>query len=175
MYGLQQVDDTVLAPAFLGALAAAQLLTATSLLRVRSTLGVATLAGAVNTGAEFDSACSAFANLIANLIANIEPTCSDQTLTTSINRLDHRLRELLAEPGLGDSLAATRVLRNIIDLRVGQQHSGSKPYARKQSARAQLGLPLVTSSWQQDWDTVRARAVRALRQLRLALDAARLP
>lgn len=114
----------------------------------------------VNSAAEFESACAAF----ADLLNQIDPRSSSKP-NGALNQLESRLRELRGERA-GRATAAVQTLRQIVHIRVGQQHSGVHPYTQEQAARNALGLPAISSDWQDDWNRVRAAAVDSLRVLR---------
>lgn len=93
----------------------------------RRTASVGTLVLPVGSAAELEAACSA----LADVLASLDPQCTDPSVKGSLAQLDHRLGELLADPerrAAGREAVAT--LRHVVDIRVGQQHSGTKSYTR---------------------------------------------
>jgi len=137
--------------------------TGSRLVRVRRTVDAGVLVQAVGSAAELERACSAFADILASL----DPQCTDPKVSGTLNQLGHRLRELLADPER-QSVArlAVESLRHAVNIRAGQQHSGTDGYRRAQAGRRALGLPQVSTDWQADWDTIRRALIDALRRLR---------
>lgn len=133
------------------------------LVRIRRAADAGVLGQPVGSAPDLERACSAFADILAGL----EPHCSDPAVTGSLAQLDHRLGELLTDRGRKSAgRAAVATLRQVVRIRVGQQHSGTDSYMRAQAARRALGLPPVSSDWQADWDGIRRAALDALRRLR---------
>lgn len=133
------------------------------LVQVRRTMDAGVLVQAVGSAAELERACSAFADILASL----DPQCTDPKVSGTLNQLGHRLRELLADPERQSAAClAVESLPHAVNIRAGQQHSGTDGYRRAQAGRRALGLPQVSNDWQADWDTIRRALIDALRRLR---------
>lgn len=133
------------------------------LFQVRRTVDAGVLSQPVGSAAELERACSAFADLLAGL----DPRCTNLAITGTLNKLNHRLGELLTDPERrAEARSAVQTLRHAVNIRAGQQHSGTDGYRRAQAARRAFGLPPVSIHWQGDWDVIRHVLVDALRTLR---------
>jgi len=133
------------------------------LVEIRRTVNAGVLTQPVDSAAELERACSAFADLLAGL----DPRCTDPAVKGTLNQLDHRLGELLTDPERrAEARAAVQTLRHAVNIRAGQQHSGTDGRQRAQAARRAMGLPPVSIDWQGDWDVIRRVLVDALRTLR---------
>jgi hypothetical protein len=104
---------------------------------------------------EFESRCSALADLL-----NCLNLPSDGG---TLHNMKARLTELLGEKG-GRAREAVDVLRWVVALRAGQQHQGAD--ARAQQAKVALGLTGFEGNWPGAWDQLRAVTVQALTTIR---------
>jgi len=115
----------------------------------------------VNSEAEFQTACSA----LADILNHFQPNENDQPPGTLV-RLRLALRELLkAEDPLIE--AAVSKLQNVAGIRNGQQHSGSEKKVDRDSIA--LGLPRFGSDWTGRWHRVSVETLTALTTIREAL------
>ncbi len=139
-----------------------RLRTSSRLLRLRRSAAVGVLALPVTSRTELESGCAAFADVLDCL----EPggPAPKTPGAGSLTRLELRLDELLGERA-GRARQAVAVLRRVVQVRVGQQHSGRDADKRALAARTALGLPAAADP-ADDWEQLRHAAVAALRILR---------
>jgi hypothetical protein len=104
---------------------------------------------------EFESRCSALADLLGAL--NLPSQGG------TLQNMKASLGEMLGE-NAGRAHAAVDVLRRVVALRAGQQHQGAD--ARAEQAKAALGLALYADDWDGAWDHLRAVTVQALDTIR---------
>jgi hypothetical protein len=104
---------------------------------------------------EFESRCSALADLLNSL--NLPGNRG------TLQNMKTRLSELLGDEA-GRARDAVDVLRWAVALRAGQQHQGAD--ARAQEARVALGLARLEGDWLGAWDHLRTVTVRALATIR---------
>jgi hypothetical protein len=76
-----------------------------------------------------------------------------------------RLDELLGEQS-GRAQDAVDILRYVVALRTGQQHSGTHPQKGARTARSELALSQFDGDWEGAWDHVRTVTVQALTTIR---------
>lgn len=104
---------------------------------------------------EFESRCSALAELLHCMAACTE----GESKRGAFDRMSGRLSACLN----GDAtraLSAVEVLRAVRDVRNGQQHSATQP--QYEQARRDLGLPGFNDDWSGAWEQVRRRVYDAL-------------
>lgn len=142
-----------------------RLATGGRLLHTRRTETAATLALPVTSRAELQAALSAFADLLDGL----NPGGVRPKGLRSLGWLKLRLTDLLPAEDLPGAHDAVDALRQVVQLRVDGQHSGSDAYRDAQRARAALGLTVLPGPPDQEWEALRHAAVDALRALRLAV------
>lgn len=142
-------------------------LTRDRLLRPERLARPAQLAQPVNSDTDFQVACSA----VDDVLKQMRPKPARPTQGT-LNELQQRLEELLPTDAAARALNAVGVLRQVNDLRVGQQHTGSKPLLRQQRARRDLGLGAQLGDWAGDWQRLQHAVLDALRSLRDELTSA---
>jgi hypothetical protein len=123
----------------------------------------AQLSQPVTSGAEFEAACSSLDDLFKQMRPRPVPAHKDEG---TLAQLDRRLAELLPGQAASRAAGAIGVLRQLNALRVGQQHSGTKPYQRLQQARRALGLADPPGDWSGDWHRLQHAVLGALRVLR---------
>lgn len=128
----------------------------------------AQLSQPVTSAAEFEAACSALDDLLKQMRPQPSPAQPDEG---TLAQLDRRLSQLLPKEVAARTADALGVLRRVNALRVGQQHSGSKPYQRQQRARRELGLADSPGDWSGDWQRLQHALLDALRVLRDAVAA----
>lgn len=129
----------------------------------------AQLSQPVTSGAEFEAACSAFDDLLKQLRPRPVPATDKEG---TLAQLVRHLGQLLPADAAGRATDAVAVLREVNALRVGQQHSGTKPYQRQQQARRKLGLAEPFGDWHGDWQRIQHALLNALRTLRNEIAAA---
>jgi hypothetical protein len=103
---------------------------------------------------EFESRCSALSDVLNgfNLPAD----------GGKLNNMKAKLTELLGAHA-GRALDAVDVLRDVVAVRTGQQHSA---VVRAERARSSLGLSALGSDWAGQWEQVRVVTVRAFDTIR---------
>jgi hypothetical protein len=116
---------------------------------------VAKLTQPAASAEEFESRCSAVADLLNSL--NLPNTGG------TLHNLKIRLSEMLGDEA-GRAQDAVDILRWVVALRVGQQHRGAD--ARAQQAKVALGLSRLADDWQLAWNHLRTVIVRALATIR---------
>jgi hypothetical protein len=125
------------------------------LLRIPRAAMAAKLALPAISVEEFESRCSALADLLNNLQVSGDGP--------ALQAMKGQLSELLrAEDARAHT--AVDVLRNVVALRAGQQHHGAD--IRAERARAALGLTRFGSDWAGSWDQLRSVTVEALATIR---------
>ncbi len=132
-----------------------RLLTGEHLVRVPRTAMAAKLSQPVASVEDFESRCSALADLLNAL--NLPPR------PATLQNMKLRLGELLGEAA-GRAQAAADILRSVVALRAGQQHQGAD--ARAEQARVALGLAPFGSNWPGAWNHLRSVTVQALDTIR---------
>lgn len=120
----------------------------------------------VASGGDFQAACSALDDLLKQMQPQPVPAEKDEG---SLAQLERRLAQLLPAHAAEGAVQAVKALREVNALRVGQQHSGTKPYRRQQQARRELGLADPPGDWGGDWHRVQQAVLDALRVLRDAV------
>ncbi len=110
----------------------------------------------VASAEEFESRCSALADMLKSFTFPTEGG--------SLNNMKIRLSELLGDQAAGRAHAAVDTLRRIFDLRAGQQHHAAD--TRAEPAKTALGLTQFGSDWAAAWDHLRALVVQALTTIR---------
>ena len=103
---------------------------------------------------EFESRCSALADLL-NALNLPKPA--------TLHNMKVKLGELLGTEA-GRAEAAVDTLRSVVALRAGQQHQGAD--TRAEQARVALGLAPFAGDWGGAWDHLRAVTVQALDTIR---------
>jgi hypothetical protein len=141
-----------------------RLLTGEHLVRVPRAAVAAKLSQPVAAVEEFESRCSAVADLLNCL------NLPEQGGT--LQNMKAKLGELLGAEA-GRAQAAVDTLRSVVALRAGQQHQGAD--TRAEQARVSLGLPAYAGNWEGAWNHLRLATVQALGTIReeissLALD-----
>lgn len=124
----------------------------------------------VTSAAEFEAACSVLDDLLKQMQPQPDPAEPDEG---TLAQLERQLGQLLSAETMPRAASALGVLRHLNALRVGQQHSGSKPYQRQQRARRELGLADLPGDWSGDWQRLQHALIDALRLLRDAVAAPR--
>ena len=123
------------------------------LLRLGRARQAAELALPVQSRADFESRCSA----LADVISRWDVPAGDDPDRKTLSRLDDLLAGLPGGPS--QAVDAVASLRRVVQLRNQQQHG--RPVDER--VRAALGLTRFPSDWQTEWDHVRGYAVAALR------------
>ena len=131
-----------------------RLLTGEHLVRVPRAAMAAKLTQPVASAAEFESQCSALADLL-NALNLPKPA--------TLHNMKAKLGDLLGGEA-GRAQAAVDTLRSIVALRAGQQHQGAD--ARAEQAKVALGLALFVGQWDGAWNHLRAVTVQALDTIR---------
>jgi hypothetical protein len=103
---------------------------------------------------DFESRCSALADLL-NALNLPKPA--------TLHNMKAKLGELLGDHA-GRAQAAVDTLRQAVALRAGQQHQGAD--TRAEEARVALGLTAFPGDWEGAWDHLRAVTVQALDTIR---------
>jgi hypothetical protein len=103
---------------------------------------------------EFESRCSAVADLL-NALNLPKPA--------TLQNMKQKLSELLGDEA-GRAQAAVDTLRSIVALRAGQQHQGAD--TRAEQARVSLGLSAYVGDWEGAWNQLRLVTVQALDTIR---------
>ena len=116
-----------------------RLLTGEHLVRVPRAAMAAKLTQSVNSAEEFESRCSALADLL-NALNLPKPA--------TLHNMKVKLGELLGAEA-GRAQAAVDALRSIVALRAGQQHQGAD--TRAEQARVNLGLAAYVGNWEGSW------------------------
>jgi hypothetical protein len=127
---------------------------------------IAHLTQPVNSVAEYQTQCTALADLINCLKVPLPAGANSQEPGGSLVRLQALLREQLGDDA-DSAILAVRQLHHVVGLRNGQQHSGSA--TRVDGDRAALGLIRYGSDWAGAWDRVRVVTVDALTTIRESL------
>jgi hypothetical protein len=131
-----------------------RLATAEHLLRVPRAAMAAKLTQPAVSVEEFESRCSALADLL-NALNLPKPA--------TLHNMKAKLGELLGESA-GRAQTAVDTLRLVVTLRAGQQHQGAD--TRAQQAKVALGLASYAGDWGGAWDHLRAVTVQALDTIR---------
>jgi len=125
------------------------------LVRVPRAAMAAKLTQPAASAEEFESRCSALADLLNSLNFSSEGG--------TLKNMKARLGELLGDKA-GRAIDAVDVLRWVVAVRVGQQHQGAD--ARGRQAKVALGLTRFDGDWPGAWDHLRAVTVQALSTIR---------
>jgi hypothetical protein len=125
------------------------------LVRVPRAVMAAKLTQPAASAEEFESRCSALADLLSSLNFSSDGG--------TLQNMKARLSELLGDRA-GRAIDAVDVLRWVVAVRVGQQHHGAD--ARAQQAKVALGLGRFEGDWSGAWDHLRAVTVQALATIR---------
>lgn len=133
-----------------------RLLTGTPLVRITRAMLPAVLTQPAASAEEFESRCSALADVMNSL-------CTGTPEQPSLHGLKAQLADRLGERS-GRAREAVDVLRHIVAVRVGQQHRGADQ--RAQQARSALGLTAYASDWTAEWEHLRVVTVQALTTIR---------
>lgn len=144
-----------------------RLRTGTRPLTARRLEAVATPALPVTSASELQTACSA----LADLLGGLDPGGPPARRSGSLNKLEQQLASVCDTVNLPAARSAVLTLRQLVQLRVGSQHSGSQALRRAQDARRTLGLPPVPGNPNSEWETARQACVAALREVRAAVSA----
>jgi hypothetical protein len=128
-----------------------RLATGEHLVRVPRAAMAAKLSQPAASVEEFESRCSALADLLGFL--NVPSQGG------TLQNVKSRLGELLGDHA-GRAQAAVDTLRLVVALRAGQQHQGAD--TRAEQARVALGLAPYAADWAGSWDHLRAVSVQAL-------------
>jgi hypothetical protein len=131
-----------------------RLLTSEHLVRVPRAAMAAKLTQPAASSEEFESRCSALADLL-NALNLPKPA--------TLHNMKMRLGELLGEEA-GRAQTAVDTLRSVVALRAGQQHQGAD--ARAEQARVSLGLAAYAGNWEGAWNHLRGVTVQALDTIR---------
>jgi hypothetical protein len=137
------------------------LVTREHLVRVPRVALAARLLQPAASAEEFESRCSALADLLSYL--NVPGGDGEKGKT--LQNLRTRLGELLSDRA-ARAQRAVDVLRHVVALRVGQQHSGTSAAKGARKAVDALGLASVNGDWAASWDRVRAVTTEALTTIR---------
>jgi hypothetical protein len=132
-----------------------RLLTGEHLVRVPRAAIAAKLSQPVAVVEEFESRCSAVADLLNCL--------SLPRQGGTLQNMKARLGELLGAEA-GRAQAAVDTLRSVVALRAGQQHQGAD--TRAEQARVSLGLAAYVGNWEGAWNHLRLVTVQALDTIR---------
>lgn len=108
----------------------------------------------VASAEEFESRCSALADLL-NALNLPKPA--------TLHNLKAKLGELLGDHA-GRAQAAVDTLRRVVALRAGQQHQGAD--TRAEEAKVALGLAAFAANWEGAWEHLRAVTIQALDTIR---------
>ncbi len=118
---------------------------------------------------EFESRCSALADLLNGFTTAVKEDCSAGVLANpSLKGLKDELGVLLGTQA-GRAQEAVDVLRLIVRVRVSQQHRGADVDGEK--ARNKLGLATFDSDWAGAWEHLRAVALQAFTAIREEISA----
>ena len=120
------------------------------LVRVPRAAMAAKLTQPVGSVEEFESRCSALADLL-NAFNLPKPA--------TLHNMKVKLGEILGDEA-GRAQAAVDTLRSVVALRAGQQHQGAD--RRAEQARVALGLAPLTGDRQGSWNRLRLVTIRAL-------------
>lgn len=131
-----------------------RLLTGEHLVRVPRAAMAAKLSQAAVSVEEFESRCSALADLLNAM--NLPKPATLQSVKV-------KLGELLGTEA-ARAQAAVDTLRSVVALRAGQQHQGADK--RAEQARVTLGLAPFTGDWPGAWNHLRLVTVHALDTIR---------
>ncbi len=131
-----------------------RLLTGEYLVRVPRAAMAAKLTQPVASIEEFESRCSALADLL-NAFNLPKPA--------TLHNMKTKLAELLGGEA-GRAQAAVDTLRSVVALRAGQQHQGAD--TRAEQAKVVLGLASFAGDWPGAWNHLRAVTVQALDTVR---------
>jgi hypothetical protein len=131
-----------------------RLLTSEHLVRVPRAAMAAKLSQPAASAEEFESRCSALADLLNSL---------NLPKSATLHNMKAKLGELLGEEA-GRAQAAVDILRSVVSMRAGQQHQGADRSAEQ--ARVALGLAPYTGDWPGAWNHLRAVTVQALDVIR---------
>lgn len=142
-----------------------RLRTGNRLLVARRLEVAATLALPVTSAAELQTAYSA----LADVLGGLEPGGPPAERPGSLNQLEQRLVSVVDADDLPVARSAVSTLRQLVQLRVGLQHSGSQAFRQSQGARRALSLPPVPDDSEAEWEVARQACVAALRDLRAAV------
>lgn len=132
-----------------------RLVTGEHLVRVPRAAMAAKLSQSAASAEEFESRCSALADLL-NALSLPKGGGTLQNLKVKLGGL------LGAEAGRAQ--AAVDSLRSMVALRAGQQHQGAD--TRAEAARVSLGLSAYVGNWEGAWNHLRAVTVQALDTIR---------
>jgi hypothetical protein len=124
------------------------------LVRVPRAAMAAKLTQPVGSVEEFESRCSALADLL---------NAFNQPKPATLHNMKVKLGEILGDEA-GRAQAAVDTLRSVVALRAGQQHQGAD--RRAEQARVALGLAPLTGDWQGSWNRLRLVTIRALDTIR---------
>jgi hypothetical protein len=126
-----------------------RLVTGDHLVRVPRAAMAAKLTQPAGSAEEFESRCSALADLLNSF--NLPKPATLQNMKT-------RLAGLLGDKA-GRAQAAVDTLRSVVALRAGQQHQGAD--TRVEQAKVVLGLAPLAGNWPGTWNQVRLVTVHA--------------
>lgn len=132
-----------------------RLATGDHLVRVPRAAMAAKLTQPTASAEEFESRCSALADLLNCL--NLPSQGG------TLQNMKSKLGELLGDSA-GRAQAAVDTLRWVVALRAGQQHQGAD--RRAEQAKVALGLASYAGQWDGAWDRLRAVTVQAVDTIR---------
>jgi hypothetical protein len=134
-----------------------RLRTGTRLLTARRLEAVATLALPVTSASELQTAHSA----LTDLLGGLNPGGPPARRAGSLNHLEERLASVIDDDNPPNALSAVLTLRQLVQLRVARQHSGSQAFRRALDARPRaLGLPPVPGNPNTECEIARQACVR---------------
>jgi hypothetical protein len=131
------------------------------LVRVPRVAMAAKLSQPAASAEEYESRCSALADLLSYL--NVAGGEAEKGKT--LQNLRIRLGELLPNRA-ARAQDSVDILRHVVALRAGQQHSGSRAEKGARTARNGLGLAQFDGDWAASWDHVRTVTAQALTTIR---------
>lgn len=136
------------------------------LVSIRKAMMPAELTLPVMNEEEFQSRCSAMSSILNGFRTAVKKDdAPDGKAVPSMLGLEQHLRKTLEQPER--ALAAVRVLRGVIAVRLGHQHREQKGRdADAEKARVALGLVNFENDWSGAWEHLRHQIVDALRALR---------
>lgn len=134
------------------------------LVDVPRTILVGRLTQPAGSAEEFESRCTALADVIANFRIPEDESVKDQD--GSLNRLPVLLNQMLGDKA-SLAQAGVKTLRHIVGIRNAQQHTASSH--RYEKDRRALGLDKFAGEWSAAWEHLRWVCVVALDNIREAL------
>jgi hypothetical protein len=126
--------------------------------------GVASLLSDAHTPDEFDSRCSALADVLAQIVVPPDPGLQRKGVRPVVLLGQWFARQSIPEGVAGRLQEATSVLSRIVNIRVGGQHH--KDRRKTVAAFQEFGLDYPPSNWTSTWGALRQSAVNALDAIR---------